>query len=162
MAFALGNRRFLLLPSKVRLPVANRSPVQKRLELERIRGRGAFLVIVEIDKDIAALFLPGSNACRPSGERLRAVVVLVPSSRAMPTDVDEVRGTFPWRRRVVMIGETKRDVMPGQQFHDGGLVPARMTKFEAVAALPRKQLDEGRKPLGICFEVWRQLKQNRP
>jgi hypothetical protein len=112
------------------------SEPQKLLQLERIRRSRALLVVVEKDEDVAALLPPRSNAARPFRKRLRAVVVLVLSAGAMSANVDEVGGTFPRRRRVVMVREAKRDVALRKLPQDRILIPARMPKFEAVATLP--------------------------
>src|SRR6185437_3296707 len=79
----------------------------------------------------------------------------------MSTNVNEVGGPLPRCRRIVMVGQAKRDIASRQQSKDDRLVPARMPKLETVTAPPGKKFEKLCKSFGICFEVRRQLKQNR-
>ena len=78
----------------------------------------------------------------------------------MPPDIDKIGGPFPRGRRIVMVRDAERDVLFGEQPQDAWGVPAGMPEFKTVPALFRKQLEEGSKPVGVGFKVWRQLKQD--
>ena len=74
---------------------------------------------------------------------------LVTATGSVAPDIDKIGGAPPWRRSVVMIRNAERDVLIGQQAEDFWRIPARMAKFETVAALVRQQLEKGRQTPGI-------------
>ena len=78
----------------------------------------------------------------------------------MPPDINEIGGALPRCRRIVMVRDAERDILFGEEAQDAWGVPARMPEFETVAALFRKQLEEGSKPVGVGFKIRRQLKQD--
>src|ERR1700760_3926191 len=84
----------------------------------------------------------------------------VASTRTMSANVDEIGGTLPRRRRVVMIRQAKRDVSLRQQPKDVRPIPARMPKFKTVMAPFREQLEKGCKSFGISLEIRRELEQH--
>ena len=79
----------------------------------------------------------------------------------MAPDIDEIGGALPWRRRVVVIRNAKRDILIRQQPEDFRRVPARVPKLEAVPSSLRQQLEERCQPFGVGLELRRQLKQDR-
>jgi hypothetical protein len=56
---------------------------------ERIGRRGTFLIIIEIDKNIAALLLPASDAFCPFLKDLGAIMALVAAARSVPPYIDK-------------------------------------------------------------------------
>src|SRR5258707_2201287 len=86
---------------------------------------------------------------------------LVASAGAVAPDIDEIGSALPWRRRVVMIGNAQRNILPRQQAQDVSRIPGGMAKLKAVAACLRQQVKEGFEPLGIGMEIRRELKQDR-
>ena len=80
----------------------------------------------------------------------------------MAADVNEIRRALPWRRRISVVGDTKRDVRVRQQAEGARRVPAGMPEFERISPRRTQHLEEGRKAVVVHFELWRQLKQHRP
>ena len=119
------------------------------------------MIVVEINEHVAALLLPGFDAPRPFGQRIRAIMSLITAAGSVAADIDEGGGPLPWCRRVVMVGQAERDVPLGEESQDARLVPARVAEFEAVATLLREQLEERRQPVSVGLELRRQLKQDR-
>src|SRR4051812_8049368 len=135
--------------------------IQKLPQLERVGGGRAFLVVIEIDIDLTTLLLPAPDSPAPVSQRVGTIMSLVTAAGAVASDVDKIGGAPPGRWGVVMIRNAERNVFIGQQPEDLRRVPARMTKFEAVAALVRQQPEKGRQPPGISLQLRRQLKQDR-
>src|SRR5712671_923442 len=129
-------------------------------QTQRVGRRGALLVVVEINEHVAALFLPGLDAPSPVRKRVGAIASLVMAARSMSPDIDEIGGALPRCRRVVMVRNAQRDVLFGEKPQDAWGIPAGMPEFETVAAFFREQLEEASKPVGIGFEMRRQLKQD--
>src|SRR5262249_25716521 len=115
----------------------------------RVRGGGAFLIVVEIDEDRPPLAPPRRDCARPFAQRPIRIVVLVAAAGPMPAHVDITRGHLPGRGRVVMVGQTKRYVMLVQEIEDIVVVPALVTELEGEAITARQQIEEGRQPLGV-------------
>src|SRR6185312_13311240 len=120
----------------------------------------ALLVVVEIDVDVTSLPLPGLYAAGPLRKCIGTIMPLVAALRSMATNVDEIRRPFPGRGRVVVIRQAERDVSFRQQFQNAWLVPALITKFEAVAAFPGQQFAERHESFRIGRKPRRQLKQD--
>jgi hypothetical protein len=78
------------------------------LALTRLGGSGCsgrrstFLVVIEKHEHVASLRFPGLDTFCPSLKPSRRIMALVLPARAMPPNVDKIRGAFPGRRRVVM------------------------------------------------------------
>jgi hypothetical protein len=79
----------------------------------------------------------------------------------MTSDVYEVGGSLPWRRRVVMIRQAKRDIPPRQHFEDTRGIPTRIAKLEAVPAVARQHLEKLTEPICVRPEVRWKLKKDR-
>src|SRR5882757_60309 len=137
------------------------SPLQQQAQLECVGRSCALLVVVEIDKDIAPLPFPRAYSVAPLSQRLGTVVTFIAATGTVTPDVDEIGCAFPRRRRVVMVGNAKRDILVGEQSEYLWHIPARMAKFEAVSAFLRQQLEERCQPFGIGLKLRRQLKQDR-
>ena len=135
---------------------------QQAEQRQRIHRRGAFLVIVKIDVDVAITVLPHLDRLAPGSERSSRVAAFVSATRAMAAQIDEVRSAFPWRWRIMVIRNTKRYISIGQDSKNVWRVPTGMTEFKAVSAVLRKQCQKGAKPASIRREVWRELKKNWP
>lgn len=83
------------------------------------------------------------------------------SSRAMSTNVDKIGCALPWRRRVMVVGNTKRDVFVRQKAQDRWRMPTRMPKLETITPLRRQHPEKGRQAIRIGLKVWGQLKKHR-
>jgi hypothetical protein len=114
-----------------------------------------FLIVVEIDDDIFAAFVPGSDARGPLGQRFRRVMPLVATARTVTSDVDKVRCSLPRSGSVVMVRQAKRDILVGQHFQDLRRVPTRIPEFKAVPPSVRQHLEEVIKPTSIRLEIRR-------
>src|SRR3954453_1745447 len=104
-------------------------------QFERIGRRCTFLIIVEIDKNIAALLCPASDAFCPVLKDLSAIMVLVAAARSVPPYIDKIGRALPRCRRLVVIRQAKRDVSLGKQAQDFRGVPTGGAALEAVATL---------------------------
>src|SRR4051812_48447525 len=102
---------------------------------ESIGRRGTFLIVVKIDKNIAALLLTASDAFCPILKNLGPIMALVAAARSVPPYIDKIGRAFPRCRRVVMVRQAKRDVSVGKQSQDFRGVPTGMAKLKAVAPL---------------------------
>jgi hypothetical protein len=132
----------------------DRFSVQKLTELKRIGWRRALLVVVEINEYVAALPFPGFDALGPIAEHRGAIMAFVAAARSMSSDIDKIGGTLPGCRRVVMVRQAERDIVFRQQPQNARIIPTGMSKFETVAALPRKQLEERSQPIRIGLKMW--------
>src|SRR2546430_7201851 len=128
--------------------------------MQRIRRRGALLIVIEIDEDDASLFLPGLDPPGPNRKRVGAIPPFVAAARPVPPDIDEIGGALPRRRRIVMVRDAERDILVGEQPQDPRGVPARKPEFKTIAALFREQPEEGTKPIGVGLKIRRPLKQD--
>src|SRR4051812_47613169 len=137
------------------------SHLQEQAQLERVGRSCALLVVVKINKDITPLLFPRADPMAPLSQRLGTVVTFIAPTRAMAPDVDEIGRAFPRRRRVVVVGNAKRDILVGEQSEYLWCIPARVAKFEAVSAFLRQQFEERCQPFGINLKLRRQLKQDR-
>src|SRR4051794_7493439 len=72
-------------------------------QLERIGRRGAFLIVIEIDENIAALFVPARNAFGPVLKNLGAIMALVSPAGSMAPHIDKIGRAFPRRRGVMVV-----------------------------------------------------------
>ena len=118
-----------------------------------ILRRSALLVVVEIDVSSTAPSRCFPQPSLPFIERVRPIMSAIAAARTVAAHVDVTCGHDPRRRRVVMIGDAQGDVVVAKKIEDVVLVPARVPKFEGVAPLGAQQLEEGRKPLAILFEI---------
>jgi hypothetical protein len=89
------------------------SSSEKLPQLKGIGRRGAFLIAVEIDEHVAALFLPAGNALGPVLKNLGAIMALVPAARSMPSQIDKIGRAFAGRRSVVVVRQAERNILPG-------------------------------------------------
>ena len=87
-------------------------------------------------------------------------MVPVPALRPMSAQIDEVSSAFPWRGRVVVIGNTERYVSIRQRAKNSRRIPTGMTELKAVLAALRKKCQEGSEPACVRYEVRRQLKED--
>lgn len=71
------------------------------LELQRVHRRGTFLVTIENTTCRTPAISPGS-------QDTRRIVPFVTAFRTMPTNIDEIRRSLPWRRRVMVGRNAKR------------------------------------------------------
>ena len=78
----------------------------------------------------------------------------------MSAQIDEVSSAFPWRGRIMVIGNTERYVSVRQHAKNVWRIPTGMTEFKAVSAALRKKCQEGAEPACVRREVRRQLKEN--
>jgi hypothetical protein len=108
------------LPNRTWRPNSRRQLTQ----LHCIGRRGTLLIVVEINKYVVSLPLPGLDAPRPFRERVGTIMPLVVTPWAVAPDIDEVGSALPWRGGILVIRQAKRDIPLGQQFHNAGLVPA--------------------------------------
>ena len=129
---------------------------------ERVHRRGALLVIVEVDIDVAAAPLPHLDRLAPGSERCSGVSPLVAAARTMAPQVDEVSSEFPWSGRIMVVGDAERYVSIRQHAKDLWRIPTGMTEFKAVPTTLRKKGQEGTEPARIRREIRRQLKENWP
>ena len=127
-----------------------------------ILRRRALLVVVEIDEDVAPAAFPRVDVARPCAQRRVRIVVLVAPARSVAAHIDVLRGRDPGRRRVVMVGQAQRHVVPVQEIEHCVGVPARVAEFEGVTATPRQHLQERLQASAIHLEARRQLEQDRP
>src|SRR2546423_566154 len=88
-------------------------------------------------------------------------MTFVLSSRAMASDVDEIRGALPRRWRVLVVGDAKGNIFGRQQSKNTRRVPARVTKLESIAPLRAEHLEKGCQTFVVQLELRRQLKQHR-
>src|SRR5258705_213519 len=102
-----------------------------------------------------------SMSIHSESQRLGTVVTFIAATGTVTPDVNEIGRAFPRRRRVVMVGNAKRDILVGEQSEYLWHIPARVAKFEAVSTFLRQQLEERCQPFGIGLKLRRQLKQDR-
>ena len=133
---------------------------QQAEQRQRIHRRGAFLVIVEVDIDVAKLPMPRLDRLAQGGKGSSRVATFVSAARAMASKIDEVSGAFPWRWRIMVVGNAERYVSIGQDSQNIWRIPTGMTEFKAVSAPLRKECQESTEPARVCCEVRRELKQN--
>lgn len=77
---------------------------QQLLQLQRVGRGGALPVVVKIDIDIV-LLSPNSNTTRPLFKGGRGVAASITTAGTVTADIDEIGSSFPWRRRIVMVGQ---------------------------------------------------------
>ena len=95
---------------------------------------GALLVIVEVDINVAKVPVPRLDRLAPGRKGSSRVSTFVSAARAMATQIDEVSGAFPWRWRIMVVGNAERYVSIGQNSKNVCRVPTGMTEFKAVSA----------------------------
>jgi len=100
------------------------------------------LIVVEINEDRSPLAAPPGNIPRPGAQGPIRVAALVAPGWPVAAHIDVTRGRLPRGGRIVMVGETKRDVMLVEETEDVVGVPALVTKLEREAVAAREHLDE--------------------
>ena len=80
----------------------------------------------------------------------------------MSAQIDEVSSAFPRGGRIMVIGDTQRDVSIREHAKNIWRIPTGVTEFKAVSAVLRKKCQEGAKPPCVRRAVRRQLKGNWP
>src|SRR5262245_13081097 len=129
-----------------------RRAAHKFEQAPRILWRRAFLVVVEIDEDGAALPLPGADVACPGSQRLIRIPIAIAAGRAMPAQIHMTRRHLPWRWRVMMIRNTERNIARAQKLEDIVVIPAPVSRFECVEIAARQHLEERFQPLAILLE----------
>ena len=122
--------------------------------------RRALLVVVEIDEHRAALAPPFDDVTRPGAQGLVGIVILVAAVGSVPAHIDVTRGHLPWRRRIVVIGKTKGNVMRAQELVNVLVVPALVAKLEGVGIAAREHAKERRQPFAVLGKLRRKLEQD--
>src|SRR5579871_3975677 len=136
----------------------------RRKHLAQFEGvdRGcAFLVVIKVDVNVSASCTPRPYLASPIGKCALRIVAFVAPSRTMTAYVNEIGSPPPWRRRIMVIGQAKRNIAFGQHLQNFRRVPTRIAKFKAVAPFVRQHLEEVAKPLRIGLEVQWKLKKDR-
>src|SRR5205807_121207 len=112
------------------------SSTQQLAQLQCIGRRGAFLIIVKIDVDVATLLFPGAGSFGPIGQRVDVIMSAVAPTGSVASDVDEVSRALP------MGNEFRR--LPGEHEILAGLVAP------ASDRLRRRRSIEDAVQLGGC------------
>lgn len=60
------------------------------IELERVGRRRTFLVVIEIDVDVAPSLVPGPDAASPVSQRVGTIMSLVTAAGTVASDVDKI------------------------------------------------------------------------
>ena len=120
------------------------------------------MVIVEVDINVAKVPVPRLDRLAPGRKGSSRVATFVSAARAMATQIDEVGGAFPWRWRIMVVGNAERDVSIGQNSKNVCRVPTGMTEFKAVSAPLRKEFQESTEPACVGREIRRQLNRIGP
>ena len=102
-----------------------------------IKARRVLELMVGGEKRVMAVE-DAANALGPGRQGIHRIMSLVASPRTMASDIDEIRSAFPWRRRVMVIGDAKRYVVGREQAHDFRRIPTGVAELEAVASPGRQ------------------------
>src|SRR5437763_17193887 len=105
------------------------SPSKQIEQSLRVVWRRALVIVIEIHEYGAPLSLPFGDMARPDGERSVGIIVPVATSRTMSAYINVVGRELPWRWRVMMIGQAKRDVVRAQKPENVIVVPALVAKL---------------------------------
>jgi hypothetical protein len=107
---------------------------------------------------------PGSTA--PGRKGSSRVSTFVSATRAMATQIDEVSGAFPWRWRIMVVGNAERDVSIGQNSKnvcrvpwDDGIQSCIGAAPEGVSGKHRAGLRRPRNPVAAETELDRPCDQ---
>jgi hypothetical protein len=133
---------------------------QHLAQSQRIDRSCALLVVIKIDENGAAPLLPLRDLARPMAQRPVRVVIAVASAGSMTPDIDMARRYFPWRWRIVMIGQAERNIAPVKELENIIVIPTLVTKFESVGIARGQHLEECIEPVAVLRELGRQLKQD--
>ena len=97
----------------------------------------------KLDVNVAKVRVPRLDRLAPGRKGSSRVATFVSAARAMATQINEVCGAFPWRWRIMVVGNAERYVSIGQNSKNVCRVPTGMTEFSCIGAARQRRTNSG-------------------